>query len=138
MPAQGYSVWALDARGYGGTRRDVSDWLHERTGQQVNVWGWSYGAMVAQLTAQRYPQAIRSVTLFGYPTDPDVEVPVLLLQAEFDPLANTDAHARLFVNIANPNKQWVVLAGGDHAALLETPRARLIEASVDFIEWLAL
>ncbi len=219
--ALGYSVWALDARGYGGTPRDASDWLtpdkaaqdlavaldwlHERTGQQINVWGWSYGAMVTQLTAQRYPQAIRSVTLFGYPTDPDVEVPVaaqeseperrintaeaaasdfivpgsiseaaiaayvdaalaadpvrvdwhqlhqwnalegaalevpvLLLQAEFDPLANTDAHARLFVNIANPNKQWVVLAGGDHAALLETPRARLIKASVDFIEWLAL
>lgn len=219
--ALGYSVWALDARGYGGTPRDASDWLtpdkaaqdlavvldwlHERTGQQINVWGWSYGAMVAQLTAQRYPQAIRSVTLFGYPTDPDVEVPVaaqqteperrintaeaaasdfivpgsiseaaiaayvdaalaadpiradwhqlhqwnaldgaaldvpvLLLQAEFDPLANTDAHARLFVNIANPNKQWVVLAGGDHAALLETPRARLIKASVDFMEWLAL
>lgn len=57
---------------------------------------------------------------------------------DFDPLANTDAHARLFVNIANSNKQRVVLAGGDHAALLETPRARLIKASVDFIEWLAL
>jgi len=217
--ALGYSVWALDARGYGGTPRDASDWhtpdkaakdlavvldwLQARTGQQINVWGWSYGSMVAQLTAQRFPQAIRSVTLFGYPTDPDAEVPVasgeseperrtntaeaaasdfivpgsiseaaiaayvdaalaadpvradwnqlhqwnaldgealdvpvLLLQAEFDPLANTDAHARFFVKIANPNKQWVVLAGGDHAALLETPRARLIKASVDFIEWL--
>ncbi|MEX0739965.1 MAG: alpha/beta fold hydrolase [Pseudohongiella sp.] len=219
--ALGYSVWALDARGYGSTPRDASDWhtpdkaamdlavvldwLQERTGQKINVWGWSYGSMVAQLTAQRFPQAIRSVTLFGYPTDPDadvpvvagqteperrqntaeaaasdfivpgsiseaaiaafvdaalaadpiradwnqlhqwnaldgeaLDVPVMLLQAEFDPLANTDAHARFFVKIANPNKQWVVLAGGDHAALLETPRARLIQASVDFIEWLGL
>ncbi|MDP2285237.1 MAG: alpha/beta hydrolase, partial [Pseudohongiella sp.] len=63
-------------------------------------------------------------------------VPVLLLQAEFDPLANTDAHARLFVSIPNANKQWVVLAGGAHAALLETPRARLIKASVDFMQWI--
>jgi alpha-beta hydrolase superfamily lysophospholipase len=47
---QGYSVWALDARGYGETPRDASgwntpdkaardlsnvlDWLHERTGEQ--------------------------------------------------------------------------------------------------------
>jgi len=30
----------------------------------------------------------------------------------------------------------VVLAGGDHAALLETPRQRLISASVNFIQWL--
>jgi hypothetical protein len=30
----------------------------------------------------------------------------------------------------------VVLAGGAHAALLETPRARLIKASVDFMQWM--
>ncbi|GJM13878.1 MAG: alpha/beta hydrolase [Pseudohongiella sp.] len=215
----GYSVWALDARGYGETPRDdtgwntpdraaldlaiVLDWLQARNGEATHVWGWSYGSMVAQLTAQRYPEAIASVTLFGYPTDPDAEIaerdgpaepaarpttrvaaasdfivpgsisqhaidtyvaaalkadpiradwnqlhqwnaldgetlglPTLLLQAEFDPLADTDAHARFFAKIANPNKQWVVLAGGDHAALLETPRAKLMKSTVDFIEWL--
>ncbi len=215
----GYSAWAMDARGYGGTPRDntqwnspqraaqdmatVLSWLVRRNQAATNVWGWSYGSMVAQLTAQLYPENIRSVTLFGYPTDPDLEVPVasssptlekrvntraaaasdfivpgsisakaievyvdaalaadpiradwhqlhqwnaldgealklptLLLQAEFDPLADTDAHARFFSKIANPNKQWVVLAGGDHAALLETPRVRLIEATIDFIEWI--
>lgn len=217
--AMGYSVWALDARGYGGTARDSSGWntpdraaqdlaivlawLENRNGQKTHVWGWSYGSMVAQLAAQRTPDAFRSLTLFGYPTDPDTEVPtdtnagepprrpttaeaaasdfivegaisqnaintfvtaalaadpvradwnqlhqwnaldgaelnvpVLLLQAEFDPLANTDAHARLFMKIPNANKQWVVLAGGAHAALLETPRARLIKASVDFMQWI--
>lgn len=219
--AMGYSVWALDARGYGGTPRDSSgwntpdraardlalvlDWLNTRNGEKTHVWGWSYGSMVAQLAAQRFADRFRSVTLFGYPTDPDVEVPtdttsgippgqattaqaaasdfivegaisqtaintfvqaalaadpvradwnqlhqwnaldgaeltipVLLLQAEFDPLANTDAHARLFMKIPNANKQWVVLAGGGHAALLETPRARLIKASVDFMQWIDL
>lgn len=215
----GYSVWALDARGYGETPRDSSgwntpdraaqdlsivlDWLLARNGETTHVWGWSYGSMVAQLAAQRYPEAMASVTLFGYPTDPDAEIPqstsqaepsarpttraaaasdfivpgsisqhaidtyvtaalkadpiradwnqthqwnaldgeqlalpTLLLQAEFDPLADTDAHARFFSKIANSNKQWVVLPGGDHAALLETPRAKLIKATIDFIEWL--
>lgn len=219
--AMGFSVWAMDARGYGGTARDASGWLtpdraaedmaivlawlQQQTGQNIHVWGWSYGSMIAQLAAQRYPTHFRSLTLFGYPTDPDTVVPVdnnggepprvattaaaaasdfilpevisqraidafvsaalaadpvradwnqlhqwnaldgaeigvptLLLQAQFDPLANTDAHARLFVKIANANKQWVVLANGAHAALLETPRARLIKASTDFMQWIEL
>ncbi|MCB1664654.1 MAG: alpha/beta fold hydrolase [Pseudomonadales bacterium] len=217
--ALGYSAWAMDARGYGGTPRDatgwntpdraaadmaeVLNWLRQHNGVGSTVWGWSYGSMVAQLTAQRYPQNIRNLVLFGYPTDPDAKIPVngnegapeervntaeaaasdfitpgsisqhaidvyvaaalaadpiradwrnlhewnaldgaqlhvptLLLQGELDPLANTDAHARFFARIDDPNKQWVVLAGGDHAALLETPRARLIKATIDFIEWL--
>jgi len=214
----GYSVWALDARGYGGTPRDSSgwntpgkatkdlamvlEWLEARNQEKTHVWGWSYGSMVAQLTAQRYPENMLSVTLFGYPVNPDqqynddaafsppenpataqaaasdfivpgaisqnavdtyvreavkanpvradwnelqqwntlaasaVGLPTLLLQAEFDPLASTESHAKVLSNIANPNKQWIVLAGGDHAALLEAPRAKLLKASVDFIEWL--
>lgn len=217
--AAGYSVWAIDARGYGETARDSSgwntpnraaqdlaivlEWLAQRNQEKTHVWGWSYGSMVAQLTAQKYPQNIRSLTLFGYPVNPfreysdgpavaeppalattaeaaasdfivpgsisenaiatyvrealradpvrsdwnqlqqwnalngaEVSLPTLLLQAEFDPLANTQAHAAVFSALANPNKQWVVLAGGDHAALLETPRQRLISASVSFFEWL--
>lgn len=215
---KGYSVWALDARGYGETPRDASgwntpdkaagdlanvlDWLADRTGESIHLWGWSYGSMVSQLTAQRHPEHIKTLTLFGYPVrtganyaDPDgmnepartattaeaaasdfivegaisqnaidvyvrealradpvrvdwnqlqqwnalqasaVSVPTLLLEAEHDPIADTASHADAFVELANPNKQWVVLAGGDHAALLETPRKRLIEASVAFMEW---
>lgn len=215
----GYSVWALDARGYGGTPRDASgwntpdkaakdlatvlEWLSARNGEKSHVWGWSYGSMVAQLTAQRYPENILSVALFGYPVNPDSQyssdeaavsppehlttaeaaasdfivpgsisqnaidtyvreaikadpvradwnqlqqwnalsagaltLPTLLLQAEFDPLAQTESHAKVFSSIANPNKQWIVIAGGDHAALLETPRGKLIKSSIDFIEWL--
>ena len=217
--AMGYSVWALDARGYGETARDASgwntpdkaakdlsvvlNWLQARNGEATHVWGWSLGSMIVQLTAQRYPEAIKSVTLFGYPVNPDAEypadsnmaapprnpttaagaasdfivpgsisqtaidtyvvaalkadpiradwnqsqqwnaldgaelnLPTLLLQAEFDPLARTDNHVKFFAKIANPNKQWVVLAGGDHAALLEKPREKLIKSTIDFIEWL--
>ena len=217
--AQGYSVWALDARGYGETPRDdtgwntpdkaardlanVLAWLGARTGEGIHLWGWSYGSMISQLTAQRYPDDIKSLTLFGYPVNPEtvyadpagmnepartpttaeaaasdfivagaisdhaidvyvrealqadpvradwnqleqwnaleaseVKVPTLLLQAEFDPLAQTEAHAAVFSRLGNANRQWVVLAGGDHAALLETPRMRLIMASVNFMEWI--
>lgn len=217
--AEGYSVWAMDARGYGKTPRDetgwntpersakdiaiVLEWLHRKKSEKTHLWGWSMGSMLGQLAAQKYPEHITSVTLFGYPWTPGtvvpedngedeppkkpttakaaaedfitpgsisqkaideyvrhaleadpvrmdwrkqheynqldakkVSVPVLLLQAEFDPLAKTEAHAKLFSDLPNAHKQWVVLKGGDHAALLETPRARLIAATVSFIEWL--
>ena len=65
-----------------------------------------------------------------------VSMPVLLLQGEFDPLADTATHAKVFSEFPNANKQWVVLKGGDHAALLEKPRGQLIDASINFIEWL--
>ena len=215
----GYSVWALDARGYGATPRDatgfntperaakdlssVLEWLYKRNGEKSHLWGWSMGSMIGQLTAQKYPKHIESLTLFGYPirlgivfpednktdkpkrapttakaaaedfivpgaiskkaiaeyvrhaleADPvradwdkthqynqldgkEVKVPVLLLQGEFDPLAKNDMHAKAFSDFPNANKQWVMLKGGDHAALLETSRTRLIQASVNFIEWI--
>jgi|TARA_B100000315_G_scaffold256391_1_gene302192 pimeloyl-ACP methyl ester carboxylesterase len=215
----GYSAWALDARGYGETPRDTSgwltpnraakdvvgiiDWLRQETASETNLFGWSYGSMVAQLVGQQRPDLVRSIILYGYPIDPDrvivdtvtpdeprrapntvqnaasdfitpgsitdtavaayvsaalkadphradwknltewnqldghqLGVATLLLQAEFDPLADSESHARFFSRISNANKQWVVLSGGDHAALLETPRGRLLHATVQFIEWL--
>ena len=65
-----------------------------------------------------------------------VNVPLLLIQAEFDPLAKTESHARFFSKLPNANKQWVVLAGGDHAALLETPKFKLVQSVSDFVTWL--
>ena len=215
----GYSVWALDARGYGETPRDASgwitpdraakdisivlEWLLKNNGDKTHLWGWSRGSMLGQLAAQKYPDNIESLTLYGYPltlgyhypeenkvgkppaetntaahaasdfitpgsisqkaideyvrysleVDPvktdwnfehqfnqldasKVTVPILLLQAEFDPLAKTDMHAAAFTAFPNADKQWVVLKGGDHAALLEIPRAKIIAATVSFIEWL--
>lgn len=215
----GYSVWALDARGYGDTPRDSSgwntpnraakdisiilEWLYDKNGEKTHLWGWSMGSMLGQLAAQQYPEHIESLTLFGYPlrldqqypqdnqtgeppreintaaaaasdfivpnsisqkaideyvrhslaADPvradwnkqhqynkldagKVTMPVLLLQGEFDPLAQTDFHAKAFIEFANSDKQWVVLKGGDHAALLETPRNKMIASSVSFFEWL--
>jgi len=223
---QGYSVLAMDARGYGETPRDESgwntpnkaskdlsvvlEWLYARSGKKIHVWGWSMGSMLSQLAAQQYPSQFASLTLFGYPAgqvgypfsqgvqtiennqyseplreattaqaaasdfivpgtisqkaideyvrhalsaDPvradwnqlgqynkidaqKVTIPVLMLQAEFDPLANTEIHAEVFSAFPNANKQWIVLKGGDHAALLEKSRGQLIDATISFIEWL--
>ena len=216
---RGYSVWAMDARGYGETPRDetgwntpnrsardisiVLKWLAERTDQKIHLWGWSMGSMLSHIAAQSYPENIKSLTLFGYPVragfvypkemieseppkeattaeaaasdflvpgsisqkaideyvrhsleaDPirmdwnmqhqynqidasKVTMPVLLLEGEFDPLTDTEMHANSFVAFPNGQKQWVVLNDGDHAALLEKSRKQLIDASINFIEWI--
>ena len=63
-----------------------------------------------------------------------VRVPVLLLQAELDPLARTDAHARLFAKLGTSDRQWVVIPRGDHAALLEDTAPRMIAAIRAFLD----
>ena len=75
---EGFSTYALDARGYGGTPRDETGWLTpdratrdaqavlrwvgERTGDLPALFGWSYGSMVAQLTAQRAGELVSGLS----------------------------------------------------------------------------
>ncbi len=176
------------------------EWLaREKKIQQPVLLGWSYGSLVAQLTAQRRPELLSSLILFGYPRDPaklvfpddplqpvrasntreaaasdfispevapkkmidayvvaalaadpvrvdwrnqlsefqaldpsKVLVPTLIMQGERDPLALADAQARLFVGLGTHDKQWVVLPGGDHAALIEDTHPAFIAAIVSF------
>jgi pimeloyl-ACP methyl ester carboxylesterase len=213
LVAQGYAAYALDLRGYGATPRDATGFLTpERAAADVAaalrtiggrpaLFGWSRGSMVAQLTSQRFPEAVGALILFGYPWDPErkvpeqpdpeaparkpttreaaaedfiapgvisqraiaayveaavtadpvradwrrehewnalspeaVRVPVLVLQAELDPLTKTDAHARLFARLGSSDRQWVVIPRGDHAALIEDTAPRLIMAIRAFLE----
>ena len=83
LVAKGYATYAVDLRGYGGTPRDETGWLtpdraardmvgilqgvRERTGDTPALFGWSYGSMVAQLTAQRAGHLVDALMLFGYP-----------------------------------------------------------------------
>lgn len=216
LNARGYSAFALDQRGYGKTPRDASgwltpdravldvaetlEWLAKRKGIRKPVLlGWSFGSLVAHLTAQRRPELISALILYGYPRDPanlvfqaeppqparapntreaavsdfispqvtpqkmvdayvaaalaadpvrvdwhdqsefqaldpaKVVVPTLLMQGERDPLAPADAQARLFTRLGTPDRQWVVLPGGDHAALIEDTHAAFIAAIVAFV-----
>jgi pimeloyl-ACP methyl ester carboxylesterase len=215
---RGYSAYALDLRGYGKSPRDATGWLtpdraandvaavltwlaHEKKVSRPTLFGWSNGSVVVQLTAQRHPELISNLVLYGYPRDaaaprpvpptPEqpprekntvenaksdfispqvtsskmveayvaaalaadpihvdwrsleqwaeldpakVTVPTLLVHGERDPLAPVEAQSHLFTKLGNPDRQWIILAGGDHAALLENTAPALIAAVVNFIE----
>jgi len=89
----GYAVYAIDMRGYGETPRDSTEWLTpDRAAKDLaivlkwidkqNTWsmkphlfGWSMGSTNSHLAAQRNPELISSLTLFGYWYDHDQEIP---------------------------------------------------------------
>jgi alpha-beta hydrolase superfamily lysophospholipase len=95
----GYAAYALDLRGYGGTARDATGWLTpDRAAEDVRSaleWirkknpslkaapalvGYSRGSYVALLMAQRHPDALSSLVLYGFTTvgfapDPPAETP---------------------------------------------------------------
>ncbi len=84
LAEHGFDVYALDARGYGGTARDSSGWLtpdraakdvitvvkwvaaHSGVAGKPALFGWSYGSVTAQLAAQRAPDDISALVLFGH------------------------------------------------------------------------
>jgi pimeloyl-ACP methyl ester carboxylesterase len=159
------------------------------------------GSRVAHLAAQRHPELLSDLVLFGYPGDParpvppavapdmpprapttragalsdfispqvispaiieayvqaalaadpvrmdwrdldqfnesdpaKVTVPTLLMHGSRDPLAPIEAQARVFSALGSPDRQWVILAGGDHAALIEDTEPAFVAAIVNFIE----
>ncbi|MFL6547727.1 MAG: alpha/beta hydrolase [Povalibacter sp.] len=214
---QGYTTYALDMRGYGSTPRDESGWLTPdraaadlagvlqwiigREHRKPTLVGWSYGSLVAHLTAQQHPESIGNLVLYGYPRDPAVTTqpaatadtpprevntreraasdfispdvtphsvidsyveaaltadpvrvdwcnleqfnalepgkivtPTLLIHGERDPLTPAAAQARVFTGLGNADKQWIVLAGADHAALIEDTLPGFVAAIVSFVE----
>lgn len=84
----GVASFGVDLRGYGESARDETGWLTpERAAADVSgvlewmvqrqpdaprpyLFGWSYGAMVAQLVAQQRPDLVSGLVLFGYPVRP--------------------------------------------------------------------
>ena len=62
-----------------------------------------------------------------------VTVPTLLIQGEFDPLAHDSVHADIFTRLNTAKKWWIVLKGGDHAALLEHTRHEMLAAMDAFM-----
>lgn len=62
-----------------------------------------------------------------------VITPTLLIHGERDPLAPIAAQSRLFVALGTADKQWRVLPGGDHAAMIESTHDAFIAAIHSFI-----
>ena len=65
-----------------------------------------------------------------------VTVPTLLMIGQLDPFYSERpaAQAELFVGLGTADKEWVILAGGDHAALIERPAPRFVQAIATFLE----
>lgn len=86
---EGYAVFAIDLRGYGETPRDDTGWLtpdrsakdleialewigdQKKWKKKPHLFGWSLGSTRSQLLAQRHPELISSLTLYGYWLDDD-------------------------------------------------------------------
>ncbi len=217
LVAEGFATYAVDQRGYGDTPRDDTGWLTPDQAETdlaaVLEWvqsrhqalpapallGWSLGSLISQLVAQRHPQSLSALVLFGYPRDPDrryepdaaatparkattakaaaedflipgsispaaieafvqaavaadpvradwrgtdqwnaldpaaVHTPTLVIHGERDPYAPVASQAKLFARLGTPDRAWVVVAGGDHAAHLENNGSRFVHAVVQFV-----
>jgi pimeloyl-ACP methyl ester carboxylesterase len=65
-----------------------------------------------------------------------VKAPTLMMIGQFDPFyaQQSTAQAELFIRLGTADKEWVILPGGDHAALLERTAPRFVEAIASFLE----
>ncbi len=108
---EGIAAYALDLRGYGDTPRDASGWLTpSRAAADVvavlewiaqrnpglpepYLFGYSRGAMVAQLAAQQHPGRMSGLIVFGYPVRQDSAVNPPGLTTEPARIANSAADA---------------------------------------------
>jgi alpha-beta hydrolase superfamily lysophospholipase len=110
MVAQGYSTYAVDLRGYGGTPRDSTEWASpniaakdilnvlnwisvENKNKKVHLFGWSNGSTVSLLAAQKNAIDIASLTVFGYWQDLDFKIPADTKDIELKKSVNTAENA---------------------------------------------
>jgi len=88
----------------------------------------------AALTADPVRVDWRNLEQFNALEPSKIVTPTLLIHGERDPLTPAAAQARLFTGLGNADKQWIVLAGADHAALVEDTLPAFVAAVVSFVE----
>lgn len=62
-----------------------------------------------------------------------VKIPTLLIHGEKDPYAPMNNQTTMFNQLGHPDREWVIVAGGDHAAHMENSGPRFVHAVVEFI-----
>ncbi len=92
----------------------------------------------ASLEADPVRVDVKSLDQYNVLDGSKINVPVLVIAGEFDPLAPAENQAKLFTRLATGHKQYVSVPGGDHAAFLEAPRAYFIHELVGFLEGVSL
>jgi pimeloyl-ACP methyl ester carboxylesterase len=109
--------------------RAISDFISPQVTSQALIDAYVVAALKADPVRADWKQLEEYRVL-----DPaQVKNPTLLIHGDRDPLAPMAAQSRMFVGLANPDKQWVVLAGGDHAAMLEDTHEAFIAAVHAFV-----
>ena len=108
MLAQGYSTYAVDLRGYGGTPRDSTEWTSpdkaakdiinilnwisvQNNNKKVHLFGWSMGSTLSLLATQKDAKDIASLTVFGFWKDLDFKIPetsIIQLKRSFNTAEN--------------------------------------------------
>jgi pimeloyl-ACP methyl ester carboxylesterase len=63
-----------------------------------------------------------------------VQVPTLLLHAEFDPIATPEQRASLFGSLGTADRESLEVPGGDHMAFIESCRPEFLQALVGFLD----
>ena len=63
-----------------------------------------------------------------------ITVPTLLIQGELDPIAPTATQSAFFSRLGTADREWIVMAGGDHAALMENMQPAFVHSMINFIE----
>ena len=90
--------------------------------------------MAAALKADPVRTDWRRLEQFNALDPAQLKTPTLLIQGEFDPIAPTATEAAFFSRIGTADRAWVVMAGGDHASLIENMQPAFVAAVVSFLE----
>ncbi len=93
--------------------------------------------VAAALEADPVRVDIRRTDEFNALAPDSLQVPTLILQGEFDPIAPTEVQAALFGGLGTGHKAWVVLPGCDHAAHMERCMPRFVRALSGFVDEVA-
>lgn len=88
----------------------------------------------ASLASDPVKVDIRSLDQYNALDGSKIDVPVLIIYGALDPIAPAIYQERLYRKIGSAHKQLISVAGGDHAAFLETPREYFIHTLVAFMK----